>query len=281
MEDLNYTIVSTDSMNYSFVNTNLFPPPTQQTTFTITCLTTQCTIVVLDIDDYIMINGTKYEVNDKFTIMDPVGLKELLNSYFDQSIHADLTRAQQLTFESAEDFVINDASYRMKIITGLYSMQFPVTSSNKRVLIPTVGYYLSTPVLYLVSNIGQSCFQNEGDHSSCRRIVMRVNNSFSPNVPIIVTNAEFSSTIASSALSHVWFQLVDANFVQVKLLSPMHIFGVASPIVRQVTEDEQKISTAYNKAKEEHDAYVTGIAKLMLMQREVEEIQKQETTKLK
>ncbi len=57
MEDINYTIISTDETNYAFVLTNLPTPDAPMTTITITSLTANCTIVVLDIDDYIIVNS--------------------------------------------------------------------------------------------------------------------------------------------------------------------------------------------------------------------------------
>ncbi len=268
MEDINYTITSTNESNYSYTETNLFAPPTMMTTLTTTCLTCNCTIVVLDVDDFITINGKQYQVNDRYTALDPSNLKELLNTLFGEDLRVEVAKSQQLVFEAAVPFTIETASYRMKIITGL--KELPISSTDNKIVVQTVGDYLSTPVLYLESNIGQVCFQNVGNSSIIRRIAMRVNNSFATGVPIIVTNAEFSQTVPSSSLSYVWFKLVDSNFVQVKLLSPMEIFCTATPVIVQLSEEERQVVAAINYVRSQQDQTASNIAGLEILKKEAE-----------
>jgi hypothetical protein len=96
----------------------------------------------------------------------------------------------------------------------------------------SVGYFNLTPVLYLLSNIGTTCYCNDkiiDDTDSNKtllnnqQICMRINNYFIDGLPIIANNIEFSSIIPSNSLTNCYFKLVDANFQPLKLLSPMYL----------------------------------------------------------
>ena len=52
---------------------------------------------------------------------------------------------------------------------------------------------------------------------------MRINNSFSSNVPIIASGDGSASIVPSGYVSGAVFILVDANMKQVDLLNPMYI----------------------------------------------------------
>ncbi|KAI5503227.1 hypothetical protein TVAGG3_0898130 [Trichomonas vaginalis G3] len=52
---------------------------------------------------------------------------------------------------------------------------------------------------------------------------MRINNTFSAGLPIVHSNAEFSTLVNSNTLASITLTLVDANFVPVKLLCPMYL----------------------------------------------------------
>jgi hypothetical protein len=102
----------------------------------------------------------------------------------------------------------------------------------------SVGYFNLTPVLYLISNLGSSCYSNGKDDEGNfildnRRIVMRINNYFISGLPIIANNIEFSSTVPSGSLTNIWFRLVDSNYQPVKLLTPMEISLVVIGIEEQ------------------------------------------------
>ena len=65
--------------------------------------------------------------------------------------------------------------------------------------------------------------ENEGYKN--KRVLMRINNSFSANFPVIANNAEFKVYTLSNDLSNIDFELVDARFRPVRLLSPMYLCG--------------------------------------------------------
>ena len=55
------------------------------------------------------------------------------------------------------------------------------------------------------------------------RILMRITNSFFAKQPIVATNGDYTTTVRSSDLSDVRFVLLDANYHEIKLLSPMYL----------------------------------------------------------
>ena len=82
-------------------------------------------------------------------------------------------------------------------------------------------------IIYLIGSIGGKCFVKDRDGNGYKnqRVLMRINNSFSANFPVIANNAEFRVYCLSNDLSSIDFELVDARFRKVKLLCPMYICG--------------------------------------------------------
>ncbi|KAI5501734.1 hypothetical protein TVAGG3_0876600 [Trichomonas vaginalis G3] len=113
-------------------------------------------------------------------------------------------------------------SYNTKLISGFYYQQFPITGKGviQGLSIPLT---LSTPILYIVSNLGSKCYSNVDRNYYDQKILMRINNTFSAGLPIVHSNAEFSALVNSNTLANINLTLVDANFVPVKLLCPMYL----------------------------------------------------------
>jgi hypothetical protein len=157
--------------------------------------------------------------------MNAISLAEVLQDILHElSVEIEVTNSNRLNFKKLDRaFTITDMSYNMKQITGFFSAEFPIESLDQSILAPSIGFYVSTPILYLLSNLGSRCFIHKARTASDNRVVMCIQNSFSANFPIISNNAEFSTMVNSNSLSDVWFQLVDANMRPVKLLSPMYI----------------------------------------------------------
>jgi hypothetical protein len=157
--------------------------------------------------------------------MNAISLAEVLQDLLqERTIELEVTNSNRLLFKKLDrDFTITAMSYNMKQITGFFNTEFPLSSNNHLILAPSIGFHLSTPILYLISNLGSRCFVHKARTSSDNRVVMRIINSFSANFPIVSNNAEFSTMVNSNSLSDVWFQLVDANMRPIKLLLPMYI----------------------------------------------------------
>jgi hypothetical protein len=244
MNKIHYTIISSNEDDYSIVKTCLEKPHTQLSKLTITGLTTLCSIVVLDKNDYIDINNIRFQVKEEYTNLNSTSLVEILSNLIDNhpsklsiSVFSDNTNRLEFEHDNEEEFTITDASYGMKQITGLYGSELPLKSDDRgRIMVKSVGFYLSTPILYLLSNLGSSCFQNKDKTYFNQSTAMRIHNSFSPNIPIICNNVEFSAIVVSNSLSDLWFRLVDANLHPIKILSPIFITAVAEGINININE---------------------------------------------
>lgn len=243
-ELIDYTVSSTDPNNYNKIFCNLTAPPTKYSIMTITCLTTNCNIIVLNKDDYIIINDIKYQFKDNYTNINLEAFIELLKDLTQNDVATDgeinslslngidfyIDNTSRLYFFSERPFVINDASYNVKLITGIYHQNLPLTSSfnpeTDKYYVQAIssGFNLLTPVLYLCSNIAIKSYRNADDSSlNGSKIVMRVNNSFSTSMPIINNNADFETVLLSNDLSMLEFRLVDANMHDIHLLSPLYL----------------------------------------------------------
>ena len=225
---IDYTISSYDYNHYNRIDINLPSPPSRRVSMIVTSLTTKCSIVVIENDDYIQINGKKYVFNNMYTDLNSETFCMLLNSLIKNSnVTASVDETGRILFESDTFFTINNASYNIIQLCGIYNEILPLNSeyacSNFSILAQSVGNYLSTPVLYLVSNVGKSSFRNLHENISISRIILRINNSFSANYPIIVTNADFEVDIPSCDLGNVQLTLVDSNMREIHLLNPIYI----------------------------------------------------------
>ena len=234
---IDYTISSYDYNHYNRIDINLPSPPSRRVSMIVTSLTTKCSIVVIENDDYIQINGKKYVFNNMYTDLNSETFCMLLNSLIKNSnVTASVDETGRILFESDTFFTINNASYNIIQLCGIYNEILPLNSeyagSNFSILAQSVCNYLSTPVLYLVSNVGKSSFRNLHENISISRIILRINNSFSANYPIIVTNADFEVDIASCDLCNIQLTLVDANMHEIHLLNPIYI-TIAVKIIKE------------------------------------------------
>ena len=275
-ETIDYTICSYDPEHYNRIDVNLPSPQTRNAKMIITSLTTKCSIVVLNNDDFIQITVIRKEKAEALRAKAADGLSDLMTSAEvlspnGQSACADEVLAEfkrfnyTLNFKSSYtnlnvesfvellkeqtssigiipeidytgriiltsklyNFMITNASYNVIQLLGIYNQTLPISGEHKNgswsLACSSVGNYLSTPILYLVSNIGKSSFRNLNDAMNVSKIILRINNAFSADYPIVVSNADFEVVINSNDLSCAQFTLVDANMHEIKLLSPMYI----------------------------------------------------------
>ena len=249
---------SVDENNYSRISITI--PPLSGCRYTaIRCdsFTCNCNIRVLNKDDYIRITMKKMiddELRDytfvitfeDYTKLDAETFAELLNEKLHETydITCGVDNCNRIYFESDKLFWFNEISYNLKLLLGVYSWKDEDIKAGKlkavsdgngryKLQMKSVGMYLSTPVLNLVSNIGDASFRNNSDDivniQSCNT-VLRINNSFSPNIPIIASGDGSTSIIPSGYVSGAVFILVDANMKQVDLLNPMYITLTMEPL---------------------------------------------------
>ena len=199
---------------------------------TITSLTTMANIVVLAKGDYFVINGTRYEIDEDYSDISASSLTEYLNILIsnvtdneDLSFYCD--RCSRIYIWCKYEFSFDECSYNMRLLLGLTNVELPLHSTATNtwytLTFPAVGMFLSTPVLYLASNLGANSYKNLNKSTTSMRILMRITNSFFAKQPIVATNGDYTTTVRSSDLSDVRFVLVDANYHEIKLLSPMYL----------------------------------------------------------
>ena len=263
-ETIDYTICSYDPEHYNRIDVNLPSPQTRNAKMIITSLTTKCSIVVLNNDDFIQITVIRKEKAEALRAKAADGLSDLsanadevlaefkrfnytLNfksSYTNLNVESFVELLKEQTSSigiipeidytgriiltsKLYNFMITNASYNVIQLLGIYNQTLPISGEHKNgswsLACSSVGNYLSTPILYLVSNIGKSSFRNLNDAMNVSKIILRINNAFSADYPIVVSNADFEVVINSNDLSCAQFTLVDANMHEIKLLSPMYI----------------------------------------------------------
>lgn len=233
MTIIDYTISSTDYEHNNRIYTNIASPNTEYCKMTITSLTTMANFVLLDKSDYIVINDVKYYIQDDFSDVNTASLVEYLNGIIsvqtpEANIEVYYDSCSRIYFASMNDITINDCSYNLKLMLGLVNVTLPISNNqmlnvHKVLLCPDVGLYLSTPVLYLACNLGSNSYKNTQSSFTSMRILMRLTNSFFAKQPINHPNGDYTTTVRCSDLSDVRFTLIDANYHEVHLLSPMYL----------------------------------------------------------
>ena len=241
---------SVDENNYSRLSITIPPLPSKYTAVRCDGFTANCNIRVLTNRDYLMMTVGETPITiwfSDYTNLNAEVFAELLNSKFSDSnveVSCGVDDCNRLYFIASSEFWFNNMTYNVKLLMGLYAIKDEeiradkiraekVSEGNYILQINSVGMYLSTPVLNLVSNIGDPSFRNNSDDlvnlQSCNTI-LRINNSFSPNVPIIAGGDGSTSIVPSGFVSGAVFILVDANMKQVDLLNPMYITLSLEPL---------------------------------------------------
>ena len=226
MNTIDYTISSVDYEHNNRIYTNITAPHTEFCKMTITSLTTIANFVVLDTSDYIVINQQRYNIQEDFSDVNTASLVEYLNGLFQpNTIEAYYDSCSRVYFTSKDndDISIDDCSYNLRLMLGLVNVELPFQTDSSMLLCPDVGMYLSTPVLYLACNLGSNSYRTAGKSFTSMRILMRLTNSFFAKQPIVNVNGDFTTTVKCSDLSDVRFTLIDANYHEVKLLTPMYL----------------------------------------------------------
>ena len=118
----------------------------------------------------------------------------------------ELDMVDRMKIMSKYKFRILDISYNFRLLLGMYNKLGPLNDwyyetteerttekdnvkTTEKVYLyksDSIGYYLSTPVLYLIANVGEQCFRTtEGGKVRSNRVVMKINNSFSSGCAMI------------------------------------------------------------------------------------------------
>ena len=287
MVSFQYTLCSNERGGYNTIRCAINNPiMCRYVTMTVTSLTSNCNIKVLRSDDFLT-----FEIGDNrqtcmikfddYTQLTPITFAGLINERFGEGNiealgkypQASVDNCMRIRFESTEKFSIVNCSYNVKLLLGLYDVaeeKYPIESKFNdgiyELVIESCGYFLSTPILYLVSNLGTPNFRNDSKNGmqSCD-VTMRLNNSFTPQIPIIANNGEFSSTVPAGCISGMYFTLVDANMVPVEILNPIYI--------TLTLENADDVMTTYNR-QEQYEEKERQKQMLYMLQKQQEEDEK-------
>ena len=256
---IKFTEHSNNPNNYGTIHANLKTPFTQFSTLMIDSLTTNACFEILNENDYITFEETKLNNNEEeetneitirpiesYSDLNASSVSTLMNDLLSvngSAIRTMVDNTNRIVFINDLPFVIKSYSYQMGLILGLFDMKpalnsitETIESKNVNVIrCLSVGAFLSTSILYLIGSIGEKCYVNNETGRTNRRILMRINNSYSANFPVISNNAEFSVYSLSNDYSDITFELVDANFKPLKLLSPLYLTGTLTGDVKSET----------------------------------------------
>ena len=222
----------------------------QQVQFCVTTFTTNCNILVLTTDDYLKIeiegdNWKKTKIIkfiDNYTTLDSETFTLLFNDLIieqfandsDEQLKLEQFRVELTTPEllrinhecsdTKTKFRIIEMSYNLKLLCGAYGMKFPIEPElsnelTEMLTFSSAGFYLSTPIWYIIGRTGTMNFSNEGSGN----VVMKIPNNFVSKFPIVYANMDFITMCNSTDLTNMTFELTDSNYVPIKILNPVYL----------------------------------------------------------
>ena len=222
----------------------------QQVQFCVTTFTTNCNILVLTTDDYlkIEIEGNNWKKTkiikflDNYTTLDSETFTLLFNDLIIEQFAIDtdeqlklekftvelttpeLLRINHECSETKTKFRITEMSYNLKLLCGAYGMKFPIepelsNEQTEMLTFSSTGFYLSTPIWYIIGRTGTMNFSNEGSGN----VVMKIPNNFVSKFPIVYANMDFITMCNSTDLTNMTFELTDSNYVPIKILNPVYL----------------------------------------------------------
>ena len=129
----------------------------------------------------------------------------------------------RLIIGANKEFSVIDASYRVKLLFGLYHSSLPINSIQKQLMCPSVPMLCYSNVLYLTSKTDFVSTINIDDKTETRSICYKINELLYPGVPICSKLPGEYSIIHTDSLGSLEFRLVDFNLQPVILHSPLFI----------------------------------------------------------
>ncbi len=131
------------------------------------------------------------------------------------------------------DFIITDASHRIKLLFGMYHMTLPIQSSSKIrtssetqsvIQMNSVPYVCYGNVLYLTARTDALALMNAHDgNEETQSIAYKVNEFLYPNAPIIAKLPGSWNCVRMSQLKTLEFRLVDFMLEPVVLHAPLYV----------------------------------------------------------
>jgi hypothetical protein len=167
---------------------------------------------------------------------------------------------------------MDDGSLSARLEFEIVSDQVPVI--RQEISPPMVGSGISTTELYLLSNCGTQSYRNSlgSEELDPAQVSAIISNAFSPGLPV-QSSADIIARIPTSSLSNLWFRLVDANFVPIRLLNPLYLTLAVNP----VADDFEDLTSFIGKLPKDRPTpeQAQAIAKQQAEEAQAQEEQKQ------
>jgi hypothetical protein len=106
--------------------------------------------------------------------------------------------------------MLSNMSFNFRIFTGFYPNLVYISNLNIRlnletICVDSVGFLSSTPILYLISPLGDINVHKGMTTNNCdsHSVLMRIQNSFTFQIPLIATNSDFKRRRFMSEISQI------------------------------------------------------------------------------
>jgi hypothetical protein len=131
-----------------------------------------------------------------------------------------------------------------------------ITYTSHVIDAPYVGCSMSTPQLYLTTNLGYQCFKNslmEPRKLQSMQVAAVLQNTFAVG-QFLQGSGDFPITTNDCDLTNLKFVLRDANFRPVRLYSPMYVFLKVEPVV-----DPARDTSQFRVGQQSADQFFRGV----------------------
>ena len=127
-----YTVNSTDFNHYNRIYVNIQPPTTEYCMFTVTELTTKCSILILSTADYFTINGKQYFFQNDYTDLNSESFVEIVDDMIaNDGYYCELDTSSRIHFFAQNEFELGDMTYNVRLLMGLHDIALPIIYLRK------------------------------------------------------------------------------------------------------------------------------------------------------
>ena len=230
---MEYTFSSTDADNYGEVICPVnYMGASVQLKWYVSYINGKANTILLDSDDYVVINDKRYYINDPYTSLDT--LTNIMTEFFNQaSLSVEVDKANRLSIIGSESFTITDMSLHMSYATGFHYLksfnlvsEYDAVKGNYFIKCKATPFDYLTPLWYVISNLGspnQVASMTEKYKIYYPAVAVKIVNTFSDGQALSVSNGDYQTVSQASSLSNLKLKIVDANLEPIKFLNPIYL----------------------------------------------------------
>ena len=280
---MEYTFNSTDPDKYDEIICPInYTGASNQIKWYVSFVNGKSNTVILDTDDYFIIDDIKYNVQRTHTNLD--NIVEILTEIFNQAgISINIDNSKRITLYKDESFTMTDMSNRLKYATGFHYLKTIDLSSTigyigeeEKHIIKSKAVYFEylTPIWYVISNLGtpnQISSMIETYKSYYPAVAVKMINTFSEGQALSVSNGDYQTVSRASSLNNLKLNIVDGNLQPIKFLSPIYITVSVeeAPIdesieeaMKQLPSNQEYIQQLKLKLEENNNKIIELISKI-------------------